>query len=52
MEELANKISYCNEHKDELIAMSRRNIADSKQYDAGTVISAYAGKLREAGWPV
>ena len=52
VEELANKISYCNEHKDELIAMSRRNIADSKQYDAGTVISAYAGKLREAGWPV
>lgn len=52
VEELANRISHCYEHRDELIAMSRRNIADSKQYDAGTVISAYTGKLREAGWPV
>lgn len=51
-EELVNRISCCYEYRDKLTAMSRRNITDSKQYDAGTVISAYTGKLRKAGWPV
>ena len=51
VEELVKKISCCYEHRDELTAMSRRNITDAKQYDAGTVISAYAENLRKAGWP-
>lgn len=52
VKELSEQITYCCNHRQELLEISRRNIVDSKQYDAEVVINIYAEKLRKAGWPV
>ena len=52
VDQLADRIRYCCGHREELAEMSRRNSSDSKQYDAGLVIGAFAASLRKAGWPL
>jgi len=52
VDKLADHISFCYEHRDEIEKISRLNVENAKQYDSGVVISAYADALRRAGWPV
>ena len=49
---LAEIIQYGFEHREELIEISKRNILSAKQYNAATVIDAFADELKKVGWPV
>ena len=52
IDQLARRIMYCAEHREELAVISSRNIQDAGRYDAAAVIRAYADELRKSGWPV
>lgn len=51
-EQLAERIRYCIQHREELQQISKNNLQDVKQYEASSVLEAYRAELGEAGWPV
>ena len=52
VEQLAEKIGYCYEHRTELEIISHRNLTEAKKYNAKVVIDNYLTVLRKEGWPV
>lgn len=50
--ELAEKLTYCCAHKEDLKRISQNNVYESSQYDSSTVIDEYCDELRKKGWPI
>lgn len=50
--ELAEKMTYCCSHKEELKKISQDNVSESRRYDSSIVIEEYCDTLRKKGWPI
>ena len=51
-EQLADRIRYCMNHREELDRISANNRADAAQFDADRVLNGFRAELKKKGWPV